>query len=51
MKVKEVRLLNVKIFESGVLIFEGKTENIPDSIKEKEYKNIYFEGVNVVIEL
>lgn len=51
MKVKEIRLLNTKIKQQGETIFEGKAEDIPDEIKEKQYKKIYFEGVDLVIEI
>lgn len=51
MKLKEIRLLNIKIYENEELIFEGKTEDISDNLKEREYKNIKFEGVDIVAEI
>ena len=51
MKIKELRLLNIKIIKDGDIIFEGTTEDIPSELKEIEYKNISFEGVNVVVEI
>jgi len=51
MKIKELRLLNIKIIKDGNIIFEGTTEDIPSELKEIEYKNISFEGVNVVVEI
>ncbi len=51
MKIKELRLLNIKIIKNGNIIFEGTTEDIPSEIKEIEYKNISFEGVNVEVEI
>ena len=51
MKIKEIRLLNVTIKQNGEIIYQGKTEDIPENIKEQTYKKIYFEGVDVVIEI
>ena len=51
MKIKELRLLNIKIIKDGDIVFEGTTEEVPNNLKETEYKNIFFEGVNVVIEI
>ena len=51
MKIKELRLLNIKIIKDGNIIFEGTTEDISSELKEIEYKNISFEGVNVVVEI
>ena len=51
MKIKELRLLNLTIKQDGNIIYEGKTEDVPDNLKEQNYKNIYFEGVNVIIEI
>lgn len=51
MKIKELRLLNLTIKQNENIIFQGKTEDVPEDLKEKEYKKIYFEGVDVVIEI
>ena len=51
MKIKELRLLNLTIKQNESIIFQGKTEDVPEDLKEKEYKKIYFEGVDVVIEI
>ena len=51
MKIKELRLLNIKIIKDGNIIFEGTTEDIPSELKEKEYNCISFEGVNVLVEI
>ena len=51
MKIKELRLLNITIKKDDVIIYKGTTEEIPQELKEKEYKNIYFEGTNVIIEI
>ena len=51
MKIKELRLLNIKIIKDGNIVFEGTTEDTPSNLKEMEYKNIAFEGVNVVVEI
>ena len=51
MKIKELRLLNTTIKKDDNIIFQGTTEDMPENLKEQEYKKIYFEGVNVIIEI
>ncbi len=51
MKIKELRLLSIKIIKEGNIVFEGTTEDIPSNLKDMEYKSISFEGINVVIEI
>lgn len=51
MKIKELRLLNITIKQNNEIIYEGKTEEIPDNLKEQEYKKIYFQGIDVIIEI
>ncbi len=51
MKIKELRLLNIKIIKNESIVFEGTTEEIPNDLKEMEYKNISFDGVNVEVEI
>lgn len=51
MKIKELRLLNLTIKKDNNIIFKGKAEDVPEDLKEQEYSKIYFEGVNVIIEL
>ena len=49
MKIKELRLLNIKIIQGEDVIYEGMTEDIPENLKNMEYNQICFEGTNVVI--
>ena len=51
MKIKELRLLNITIKQNEQILFEGKTEDVPEDLKDKEYDKIYFEGVDVIIEI
>ena len=51
MKIKELRLLNVTIKENENIIYQGKAEEVPIELKEREYKKINFEGVDVIIEI
>ena len=51
MKIKELRLLNITIKQGEDVIYKGTTEEMPNELKEKEYKKIYFEGVDVTIEI
>lgn len=51
MKIKEIRLLNITIKQNEQILYQGKTEEIPNELKEKEYQKIYFEGVDVIVEI
>ena len=51
MKIKELRLLNITIKQNEQILFEGKTEDVPEDLKDKEYEKIYFEGVDVIVEI
>lgn len=51
LKIKELRLLNLTVKQNGNVIYQGKTEDVPDDIKELTYNKIYFEGVDVIIEI
>ena len=51
MKIRELRLLNITIKENEKEIYKGTTEDAPKELKEREYKKIYFEGINVIIEI
>ena len=51
MKIKELRLLNIIIKQSENIIYQGKTEEIPENLKEENYKKIYFEGTDVIVEI
>lgn len=51
MKIKELRLLNLTIKQNDQIIYQGKAEEVPDHLKEQEYKKIYFQGVDVILEI
>ena len=51
MKIQELRLLNITIKQNEEIMYQGKTEEIPNELKEKEYNKIYFEGVDVIVEI
>ena len=51
MKINELRLLNITIKQNEQILFEGKTEDVPEDLKDKEYDKIYFEGVDVIVEI
>ena len=40
MKIKELRLLNITIKQNDQILYQGKTEEIPPELKEKEYQKI-----------
>ena len=49
--IKELRQLNITVKQNEQILYQGKTEDIPKEISEMEYKKIYFEGVDVIVEL
>lgn len=51
MKIKELRLLNITIKQNDEILYQGKTEEVPDNLRDKEYNKIYFEGVDVIVEI
>ena len=51
MKIKELRLLNIKIMQGDNIIYEGMTEEIPEDLKNMEYNKIYFEGTNIIVSI
>ncbi len=51
MKIQELRLLNITIKQNEEILYQGKAEEIPNELKEKEYNKIYFEGVDVIVEI
>lgn len=51
MKIKELRLLNITVKKDDKILYQGKTEELPEELKEKEYEKIYFEGVDVILEI
>lgn len=51
MKIKELRLVDIVVKQEGNIIYEGKVEDAPEDLREKEYKNIHFEGRTVEIEI
>ena len=51
MKIKELRLLNITIKQNEKILFQGKTEEVPNELKDKEYEKIYFKGIDVIVEI
>ena len=54
-RVKKIRkrIFNYKltIKQNENILYQGKTEEIPKDLKEKEYNKIYFEGGDVIVEI
>lgn len=50
-KISEIRLLNIEVKKEEKTIYKGKVEDAPEEIKQMQYKNIAFEGVDVIIEI
>ena len=51
MKIKELKLLNIKIMQGENMVYDGMTEGIPENLKNMEYEKIYFEGTRVIAEI
>ena len=51
MKIKELRLLNITVKKDDKILYRGKTEDLPEELKEKKYRKIYFQGVDVILEI
>ena len=50
-KIGDIRLLNITIIKDENQIYKGKSEDVPDDLKNMTYKNINFDGVDIIIEL
>lgn len=50
-KIKDMRLLNITVFQNGEVVYQGMVEDAPDEIANLSYSKIEFEGVNVKIEI
>ena len=50
-KIKELKLLNITVKQENEIIYQGKVEDVPNDIKERTYKKIYFDGVDVIVEI
>lgn len=51
LKVSDIRLLNIKVIKDGNEIYNGKSEEAPEEIRNLTYKSISFEGVDIIIEV
>lgn len=49
MKVKRIRLAQIKIIQNDVIVYEGVTEKVDPNLLEKEIQQIDFENKTVVI--
>ena len=38
MKIKELRLLNITIKQNEQTLYQGKTEDVPEDLKDREYE-------------
>lgn len=50
-KIGDIRLLNITIIKDENQIYQGKSEDVPDDLKNMTYKKINFDGVDVIIEV
>ena len=50
-KISEIRLLNIEVKKEGYTLYKGKVEDAPDEIKQMQYKDIHFDGVDVIVEI
>ncbi len=51
MKIKELRLLDITVKQGENVIYQGRTEDLPENIKNQDYKDINFDGTRVIIEI
>ena len=50
MKLFEIRLYDLKIIKDDNVIFEGKSEEVPDELRNEEIKSITLEnGIAIII--
>lgn len=51
LKISDMRLLNITVFKDEIEIYKGKVEDAPEDIKNMEYKDIKFDGVDVILKV
>ena len=51
LKISDMRLLNITVFKDEIEIYKGKVEDAPEEVKNMEYKNIKFDGVDVILKV
>lgn len=51
LKISDMRLLNITVFKDEIEIYKGKVEDAPEDIKNMEYKDIRFDGVDVILKV
>ena len=44
-------LKDVTVKKDDKRLYRGKTEDLPEELKEKKYRKIYFQGVDVILEI
>ena len=50
-KIKESRLLNIEVYEGGILLYKGKVEEAPEEIKNKNYNKVQIKDNWVIYEV
>ena len=51
MKLKEIRLTDVKIFQNNSLVYQGTVDQAPSDLKDQEIQSIDFESNLLLITL
>lgn len=51
LKISDMRLLNITVFKDEIEIYKGKVEDAPEEVKNMEYKDIKFDGVDVILKV
>ena len=50
-KIGALKLLNIRVKQNGIVVYEGTTENAPEELKETNYKLATFDSGYVEIEI
>lgn len=50
-KIGDLKLLNIEVRKDGELLYQGKVEEVPQELKEINYKSANFDNGYVKIEI
>lgn len=49
MKIKEIKKVNISIFDEETLLYSGPSEQVPEDIQNFDTKSVKFDGHDLII--
>lgn len=51
MKIEDLKLMNIQVKNEGNVVYQGKSEDAPEEIKQSHYKTATFDSEYVILEI